>query len=91
MSQEVGKVRSKSGSLNYEKYPIGSSLWLYPYHVSLFWVRFELLLTLAFCCSLVRLPIIILGILFVKVKWLLMNGFLTEDGSESRVFALGSL
>ncbi|XP_065831942.1 D-serine dehydratase-like isoform X1 [Oscarella lobularis] len=32
MSQEVGKVRSKSGSLNYEKYPIGSSLWLYPYH-----------------------------------------------------------
>lgn len=32
MSQEIGKIKSRSGNLDFFKYPIGKMLFVYPYH-----------------------------------------------------------
>ena len=37
MTQELGTVRAVDGDLDYSKYPIGSMLYLYPWHVSILW------------------------------------------------------
>lgn len=34
MSQEVGKVHPAEGKMDYSKYPLGSMLFIYPFHVS---------------------------------------------------------
>ena len=37
MTQELGKLQTVSGeNIDFQKYPLGSRLYLYPYHVSLF-------------------------------------------------------
>jgi hypothetical protein len=34
MTQELGKVEAVDGNLDYDQYPIGSILYIYPFHVS---------------------------------------------------------
>ena len=36
MTQELGKLKAAAGELEYSKYPLGSRLFLYPYHVRLY-------------------------------------------------------
>jgi len=33
MTQEVGQVDSERGKINYDQFPIGTLLYMYPYHV----------------------------------------------------------
>jgi hypothetical protein len=35
MTQELGKVEALDGKLDYDKFPIGSILYIYPFHVSI--------------------------------------------------------
>lgn len=34
MTQEIGKLKAAKGEIDYSKYPLGSRLYLYPWHVS---------------------------------------------------------
>ena len=35
MTQELGKLKAASGEIDYSKYPLGTRLYLYPWHVSI--------------------------------------------------------